>query len=1153
MKKLKLLIGIAALLLGGANSVNAQGLEDITDSKIVNANLSAGSSSGWTTVTNINNWNTGTSPVTAECYSDNIKRASYEITQTITLDAGSYRLEGYGFLRDGGSAKLIANVEGGTSNEVAIAVRSGQYKSEPNSMGDAAKAFKANMYKNVVEFTLASSSTVKVGFIGTHTNNIGWFIAGPVKLYKVKDEVSAIYPNDITHTIDRSYSAWTRTTEDVSGGGSYGADVFLHEVYKESAFTATDIFSKTYSGLENGAYELKLYAAASCAWGKSSVPASKPYVYAQDSKYEIEVAVRNSVPTAEEITLSNVKVFDGTLKVGLKTTAEGSNWIIFNLASVKYLGDPLKAAKDLLTVAVEKAQALVNGNTIPTAAEEALQAVIDANDNDDNAFTTEDQFNTAVGKINTAYDTYKALESAYSLWLEAKTGAEALVLVENNNATATSTLNTAIGTQNAAAEAATTADGINTATADLKTAILNFAKAADPTSGNRFNLTCLLTNHDVTGLPTWTGASGWYTDQTGGNSQVMTNDGVKSDDGKNAFYEYWSETPAANNKFTLYQKLTLPQGTYSIKCYAFSDQPTGGDNRGVYFYANDTQGSLVNNSKLTEQGISFINDEEQEVKIGLKALTGNTYRWMGIGYVELYKEYTDNTTFTITTNTIANGTVAVTVDGAAATSAKALKTVTLTYSPETGYRVSNVVATYNDGEKDVNLDVANPSESVYTFQMPAYNVTVNTTTVVDKRELAANIETAAGLIDKNVGTGVFQIPSDANEALKSAKSAAETVNSNAAATVSDVTSANSTLATAISTFRGAALNAPAADKRYNLTIVEEGKAWNGNAITFIAGARTAETQGGEMGGYGIKYLAPANANLNQALKFTAVDGEVNTYKVSAVNAATGAEQYLTTGSTYGGNNDQIRTTDDASKAMWIKAEATTTGGQFQIRNMTANKIIANNNNNDMYTANSVNFTIAEASQATVNVTIAADVKYATRIFPFTPALPSGVKAYSCEAATDATLTLVEVAAPAANVPYILEAESGCASTDLTGWGTAGAETYTTGWLTGVYTATDAPVASYVLQNNDSKVAFYVVADGEQPTVGANRCYLTVPSAARPAFFFGDDNTTGIEAINALTNGTAEIYNVNGVKVPALQKGMNIVKTANGKTQKILVK
>ena len=1139
--------------------MNAQ--RDVTSKYITNATLSDGTN-GWV-VSNFNAPQQGKNAVgyASECWAGNgasANPASYSLTQTITLPAGNYRLVNYSFYRYSGHYnddvnKSLAFLKAGDKSVAVKTLGSVAAPSYANSQAEGANVFESKMYRNVIEFEVdADNTSIEIGLTGTHDAPYSWVICGMFELFDLDDAASVSSPTDVTYAITnpgfeyRDLTGWTNKGliyQDNNWAEKSGIG-FAEQWANNVALGSDKSITQTLKNMPAGMYELSVYA-HNIEQYNGNAAGTGMFLTANTNKTEITSFGQYKVRT----TLTEA----GDLTIGINLDNCTGNWIACDRFGLLFYGDPLEAAKDLLTVAVEKAQALVNGNTIPTAAEEALQAVIDANDNDDNAFTTEDQFNTAVENINTAYDTYKALESAYSLWLEAKTGAEALVLVENNNATATSTLNTAIGTQNAAAEAATTADGINTATADLKTAILSFAKAADPTSGNRFNLTCLLTNHDVTGLPTWTGASGWYTDQTGGNSQVMTNDGVKSDDGKNAFYEYWSETPAANNKFTLYQKLTLPQGTYSIKCYAFSDQPTGGDNRGVYFYANDTQGSLVNNSKLTEQGISFINDEEQEVKIGLKALTGNTYRWMGIGYVELYKEYTDNTTFTITTNTIANGTVAVTVDGDPATSAKALKTVTLTYIPEEGYRVSNVVATYNDGEKDVNLDVANPSENVYTFQMPAYNVTVNTTTVVDKRELTANIETAAGLIDKNVGTGVFQIPSDANEALKSAKSAAETVNSNAAATVSDVASANSALATAISTFRGAALNAPAADKRYNLTIVEEGKAWNGNAITFIAGARTAETQGGEMGGYGIKYLAPANANLNQALKFTAVDGEVNTYKVSAVNAATGAEQYLTTGSTYGGNNDQIRTTDDASKAMWIKAEATTTGGQFQIRNMSANKIIANNNNNDMYTANSVNFTIAEASQATVNVTIAADVKYATRIFPFTPALPSGVKAYSCEAATDATLTLVEVAAPAANVPYILEAESGCASTDLTGWGTAGAETYTTGWLTGVYTATDAPVASYVLQNNDSKVAFYVVAEGEQPTVGANRCYLTVPTTARPAFFFGDDNTTGIEAINALTNGTAEIYNVNGVKVPALQKGMNIVKTANGKTQKILVK
>ena len=59
--------------------------------------------------------------------------------------------------------------------------------------------------------------------------------------------------------------------------------------------------------------------------------------------------------------------------------------------------------------------------------------------------------------------------------------------------------------------------------------------------------------------------------------------------------------------------------------------------RGVKFFANDIEGSTIKTNRLSEANIEFVHNESGEVKIGLKAVTGNTYRWMGIGYVELYK------------------------------------------------------------------------------------------------------------------------------------------------------------------------------------------------------------------------------------------------------------------------------------------------------------------------------------------------------------------------------------------------------------------------------------------------------------------------------------------------------------------------------------
>jgi hypothetical protein len=397
-------------------------------------------------------------------------------------------------------------------------------------------------------------------------------------------------------------------------------------------------------------------------------------------------------------------------------TAEGTaNWIHFDNFRLQFCGDVAAA----LTTLIE--QKTNYSGVVPNAVYTQLLSDVEAYDKN---YSDVDELLAAIDAVQALYNAADAFKAPYAAFNALKAKANTLQAVENTNAEANSTLATAITTQTAAAEAATTASAIEIATSTLKNAMIAYVGVADPTSGNRFDLTFMLTNPDLTGLPTWKKADGWYTDQEDGNSQVMTNDGVKTDDGKNAFYEYWSETAKANGEFTLYQKVNLTPGTYAIKCYAFSDQPVGGNNRAVYFYANDTQGSLVNNNKLTEQGISFINEETQDVKIGLKALSGNNYRWMGIGYVELYKEYTDNTTYEINVGSVSNASVAVTVDGEEATSAKALKTVTLTFTPDAGYVVSSVTAKYNDGEEKA-IDVANPSANVYTFQMPAYDVNVS--------------------------------------------------------------------------------------------------------------------------------------------------------------------------------------------------------------------------------------------------------------------------------------------------------------------------------------------------------------------------------------------------------------------------------------------
>ena len=355
----------------------------------------------------------------------------------------------------------------------------------------------------------------------------------------------------------------------------------------------------------------------------------------------------------------------GTLKFGFRCSdGTGSKyWTIFDDFRL-YMTDAidLSVYQNELALAVNKATEQASRN-VPQAVKDAINAVITEYNKE---WSTIDEYVTAIEAVNNSYANYDmdALESAYQaatsyqftskyyndVYALSQVEYEEIIEGANAELLAAISSNTILSPDPEVYNAKTSAGdindyitGINTAnlTADenLKAAGIAYVAKANPTTGNQFDLTFMLTNPNLEGLPIRKGCDGWYTDREGGNSQVMTNDAVTSEDGTNktAFYEYWSDAPAADDNFTLYQKVTLPAGIYNMSCYAFAQQPTGGDVRGVKFYANDTEGSTVVSAKLAPASIEFVNTTSGEVKVGLKGCAGNTYRWMGIGYVHLYK------------------------------------------------------------------------------------------------------------------------------------------------------------------------------------------------------------------------------------------------------------------------------------------------------------------------------------------------------------------------------------------------------------------------------------------------------------------------------------------------------------------------------------
>ena len=405
-----------------------------------------------------------------------------------------------------------------------------------------------------------------------------------------------------------------------------------------------------------------------------------------------------------------------------------------------------------------------------------------------------------------------------------------------------------------------------------------------------------------------------------------------------------------------------------------------------------------------------------------------------------------------------------------------------------------------------------------------------------KDQLLAELNTANGIdTEANVGDAAFQIPATAATALTSGITDAQGVYDNGTATVEEVLQAIEDLKAAEDAYKNAEINAPAEGQLFNVVLTYGGWTYDNKAMTYIANGRT------DAGFYNIQYTEVANQNLAQAFTFTKVEG--NNYKMSQIDAD-GVARYISTGTSYGGDAKQIRTTTDADQALVVTVIPTATEGKWNLRNTEATDYIGSQDAG-VYTVNShIDFQIVETQKPSITINTTA-AGWGTTMLPFAAEKPADVKVYSCAAVDGATLTLVEVSSLEANKPYIIE---GAWNETLTGDAQGTALTYEEGLLTGTYERIPAPNGCYILQKQDEKVGFFKVdTEVAHPNVPANRAYLTVPASDDvKAFYFGD--TTGINnLLNDLQNGS--IYDLNGRKVQRMQKGN--VYIVNGK--KVVVK
>ncbi|WP_144007580.1 MULTISPECIES: hypothetical protein [unclassified Prevotella] len=154
---------------------------------------------------------------------------------------------------------------------------------------------------------------------------------------------------------------------------------------------------------------------------------------------------------------------------------------------------------------------------------------------------------------------------------------------------------------------------------------------------------------------------------------------------------------------------------------------------------------------------------------------------------------------------------------------------------------------------------------------------------------------------------------------------------------------------------------------------------------------------------------------------------------------------------------------------------------------------------------------------------------------------------------------------AAGTPVLVRRNAAVSGISISTTNTAMSNAIQTGITAGEYSLVGTLTTSNALSNdcyviNNDK--FWNVGEltngGKKVKVGAFRSYLlantTAPSAqARMlSLSIGDDDTTAIDVLNAADNSEAEIYDLNGHRLPDLQKGINIVKRGN-KTTKVIIK
>ncbi|MBP3227283.1 MAG: hypothetical protein J6M53_00715 [Bacteroidaceae bacterium] len=197
------------------------------------------------------------------------------------------------------------------------------------------------------------------------------------------------------------------------------------------------------------------------------------------------------------------------------------------------------------------------------------------------------------------------------------------------------------------------------------------------------------------------------------------------------------------------------------------------------------------------------------------------------------------------------------------------------------------------------------------------------------------------------------------------------------------------------------------------------------------------------------------------------------------------------------------------------------------------------------TANTL-FTLEEVTVLPVEISAAGQRTFS---LPVAWEVPAGVTVRYATRAHDNLLTLEDaaVSAVAANEAVVLVGDEGTHDVTLADEGEILGSVLTPTALGGTVVAAD--VNAYVLAKPAEEVVFALLADDDRAIAGFKAYYVLETTGDAPAYLLIDDELTGIASVNAAAQAGRVVYDLQGRRVSALQKGG--VYVVNGK--KVLVK